>query len=30
VGDPPRVIRFLEPDDTDEQRLRALNECARH
>jgi acetyltransferase-like isoleucine patch superfamily enzyme len=30
VGDPPRVIRFLEPDDTDEQRLRALNEYARH
>lgn len=30
VGDPPRLIRLLEPDDTDEQRMRALSEYARH
>ena len=29
VGDPMRVVRRLEPDDTQEQRERALRECAR-
>ena len=29
VGDPPRIVRYLEPDDTDEARKRALSEYAR-
>ena len=29
VGNPPRVIRYLEPDDTEEQRLEALHNYAR-
>ena len=29
VGNPPRVIRYLEPDDTEERRLEALHKYAR-
>ena len=30
VGDPPRLIRYLDPDDTEEQRVQALAEYSRH
>ena len=29
AGSPPRIIRYLEPDDTDEMRQRALQEHLR-
>lgn len=29
VGDPARIVRYLEPDDTEEARTRALREYAR-
>jgi len=30
VGDPARIIRYLEPDDTEEQRVQALRHYTRH
>ncbi len=29
VGDPPRIIRYLEPDDTEGARTGAMQECCR-
>ena len=29
VGDPARIIRYLDPDDTEEQRVKALRQYAR-